>query len=437
LRQGSRYVKTSTCASETSCSASFPALTRRLPASWTSVKSAGGKRFPWLPQTPSRAARSPENALTAFANKIAEYFWQRYEYTLDKEWLRDRAYPMLKGVAEFYRNYPNVKKAADGKYHIHKVISNEGVWGAQDTDEDLSAMRGMLPAAIRASEILDADADLRPLWQEFLDHLAPLPTSDQPNALKVPNARGKRVWVRGLYPVVQARGGMPDGNTMPMWCFHLCHTETPDAELLSLANTTYDAYFPNGINAQTPAGLLSKLASAGMLLGRVEAARFLIVNQMRARGVLANRMGLREGPQAMDVERLGRASEALHYALLQCEPVEPGKQAILRMFPAWPPEWDAAFTLRARGAFLVTSSMHKGQIEFIQIRSEAGAECRLRNPWPESAVSLFRNGKKAEDLSGSLLKFATNRGETIVAVKQGSTPDQFRRAIIAPAPSTA
>jgi hypothetical protein len=188
---------------------------------------------------------------------------------------------------------------------------------------------------------------------------------------------------------------------------------------------------------QTPAGLLSKLASAGMLLGRVEAARFLIVNQMRAPGVLANRMGLREGPQAMDVERLGRASEALHYALLQCEPVEPGKQAILRMFPAWPPEWDAAFTLRARGAFLVTSSMHKGQIEFVQIRSEAGAECRLRNPWPESAVSLFRNGKKAEDLSGSLLKFATNRGETIVAVKQGSTPDQFRRAIIAPAPSTA
>jgi hypothetical protein len=230
---------------------------------------------------------------------------------------------------------------------------------------------------------------------------------------------------------------MPDGNTMPMWCFHLCHTETPNAEFLRLANTTYDAFFPNGITAQTPVGLLSKLASAGALLGRVEAARFLIVNQMRAPGVLANRMGLREGPQAMDIERLGRASEALHYALLQSEPVEPGKDAILRVFPAWPAEWDAAFTLRARGAFLVTSSMRKGQIEFVELRSEAGAECRLRNPWPQSPVSLFRNGKKAEDLSGSLVTFATNRGETIVAVKQGSTPDQFRRAVIAPAPSTA
>ena len=112
----------------------------------------------------------------------------------------------------------------------------------------------------------------------------------------------------------------------------------------------YDAYFPNGITAQTPAGLLSKLASAGTLLGRVDAARFLI-HQMRAPGVLANRMGLREGPQAMDVERLGRASEALHHALLQSEPVEPGKDAILRMFPAWPTEWDPAFDPSGAGGF--------------------------------------------------------------------------------------
>ena len=34
---------------------------------------------------------------------------------------------MLKGAVEFYRNYPNVKKGADGKYHIHHVNSNESV----------------------------------------------------------------------------------------------------------------------------------------------------------------------------------------------------------------------------------------------------------------------------------------------------------------------
>ena len=87
--------------------------------------------------------------------------WRRYEYTLDKEWLRGRAYPMLKAAAEFYRNFPNLKKGADGRYHIHHVNSNESVKGARDTDEDLSAMRGVLAAALRAAELLNVDAGLR------------------------------------------------------------------------------------------------------------------------------------------------------------------------------------------------------------------------------------------------------------------------------------
>ncbi|MGH9665287.1 MAG: glycosyl hydrolase family 95 catalytic domain-containing protein, partial [Bryobacteraceae bacterium] len=59
--------------------------------------------------------------------KIPYLYWRRYEFTLDRDWLRQRAYPMLKAASEFYRNFPNLKKGADGKYHIHKVNSNESV----------------------------------------------------------------------------------------------------------------------------------------------------------------------------------------------------------------------------------------------------------------------------------------------------------------------
>jgi trehalose/maltose hydrolase-like predicted phosphorylase len=38
--------------------------------------------------------------------KIAYYYWRRYEFTQDAAWLRTRAYPMLKGATEFYRNFP-------------------------------------------------------------------------------------------------------------------------------------------------------------------------------------------------------------------------------------------------------------------------------------------------------------------------------------------
>ena len=53
--------------------------------------------------------------------KIAFLYWRQYQHTQDRGFLRDRAYPMLKGVAEFYRNFPNLRKEANGKYHIHEV----------------------------------------------------------------------------------------------------------------------------------------------------------------------------------------------------------------------------------------------------------------------------------------------------------------------------
>ncbi len=214
--------------------------------------------------------------------KVAFLFWRRYEYTLDLEWLRNRAYPMMKGAAEFYRHYPNLRKEADGKYHIHHVNSNESVWGARDTDEDLSAMRGLLPAAIRAAEILNEDPDLRSAWREFLDNLAPLPVSDHPEALKRDDYKGPSVFVRGLRPAVRAGAAfLPDANSLPMWFFDLCNLESHDQMRLKIAAATFSTYFRDGITETTPVSVLSKLAIAASALGRSDAVRFLIPNQIR------------------------------------------------------------------------------------------------------------------------------------------------------------
>ncbi len=384
----------------------------------------------------------PVSHILGTTAKVAYLFWRRYEYTLDKEWLSSRAYPMLKGAAEFYRHFPNLKNGADGKYHLHHVNSNESVLGARDTDEDLSALRGLLPAAIRAAEILNVDAELRAAWCEFLNNLAPLPTSDQPDALKREGYQGPRVFVRGLRPIVRAGSAfLPDANSLPMWFFDLCSTESQDQQVLETARATFATYFREGIAETTPVSVLSKLAIAAAALGRADAVRFLIPNQIRVLrqergtayrggGVLPNRMTLREGPQALDAQRLGRAAEALHLALLQSSAPTPGGDPVIRVFPAWPKEWDASYTLLARGAFLVTSSIERGRIGFVELESQAGAECRLRNPWGESEVTLYRDGKKSESLKGSLLRFPTRKGERIVVVAQGDTPQAHRRALL-------
>ncbi|SPE41719.1 conserved exported hypothetical protein [Candidatus Sulfopaludibacter sp. SbA3] len=359
--------------------------------------------------------------------KVAYLFWRRYEFTLDRDWLHDRAYPMLRGTVEFYRNHPNVKKGSDGKYHIHWANSNESVYGARDTDEDLSAMRGVTGALLRAAEILDAEPAMRPLWREFLDNLAPLPLSDNPEALKPDGYAGSRVFARGLKPAVKPSGGLlPDSNSLPMWFFDLCNVESRDLATLEVAQASFQAAFRSGIGPQTPVSVLSKLAIAAASLGRADAVRHLIPNQMRVLvperstaykngGVLANRMTLREGPQALDAQRLGRAAEALHLALLQSNPPAPGEDPILHLFPAWPREWNARYSLLARGAFQVNASMQKGRVELVEIVSRAGGDCKLRNPFA-GEVTLYRNGVKAENLRGNLLHFATRKGERVRVV---------------------
>jgi hypothetical protein len=395
----------------------------------------------WIPNTKGAPPFGHVTHIFGTTAKIAYLYWQRFEYAQDAGWLRDRAYPMLKGTVEFYRNFPNLKKDADGKYHIYHTNSNEPAWGVKDSDEDLSAMRGVIGPAIRAAETLKVDAEMIPVWKEFLANLAPIPTSDNPDALKPENYNGPRVWIKGLKPAVKPGGLLPDGNTMPQWNYDLCTVNMTDQPTLELANATYDAFFrgrrggggaastqpeePPGIGPRSRPGTLSRLAIAGAQLGRVEATKYLIPNQISfvERGdvsdtnVFRNRMSLREGPGATDCQRLGRAAEALHYALLQSAPPTPGGESIIRLFPAWPKEWDASFKLLTRGAFLVSASFKNGSIQSVEIESQAGGECRIVNPWPGAPVTLHRDGAASEKLSGELLKFLTRKGEKLVLVR--------------------
>jgi len=89
-----------------------------------------------------------------------------------------------------------VKKGDDGKYHIHNTNSNESIYGARDTDEDVAAMYGVMATSLRAASILKADAELQSKWKEFLANLTPLATSDDADALKPDGYSGPRVFVR-------------------------------------------------------------------------------------------------------------------------------------------------------------------------------------------------------------------------------------------------
>jgi hypothetical protein len=262
--------------------------------------------------------------------------------------------------------------------------------------------------------ILDTDKDLRSLWQELLSNLSPLPlNTDYPDTYKP----GTPVtFVRSLPPVVQGPAqGKPDGNTMPPWFFDLCNPIAGNTMMVRIANATYDSYFPDGINSKTPVYVLSKLAVTGTQMGRKDATRYLIPNQIRTSEIetMPNRMTLREGFQTTGVQNLGRMADALHYALVQSSPAAPGKDPIINLFPAWPGEWDANFKLLCRGNFLVSASISKGTVSNVNIISNSGSVCRIINPWKGRKVTIYHDGKKSEVLSGNLLVFRTGINEKI------------------------
>lgn len=379
----------------------------------------------WAPTERGFGPYGPVTHILGTTAKVAYLYWRRYEYTRDREWLRVRAYPMLKGAAEFYRNFPNLKKGDDGKLHIHHVNSNESVQGARDTDEDLSAMRGIFAAAARASELLAVDPELRQQWRDTLANLTPLPTSTDPDALKPADYNGSRVVVRGRTPAATGRGFTPDGNSLPHLFFDLGNLDSRDQEMRAIVQATFDRGLRSGPpNANTSVGVLSKMAIAGTTLGRVDATRYMILNQMKSLTAeregaynggrpLQNRLSLREGHQAFDAQRLGRAAEALQIALLNSSPPAPAEEPTIRLFAAWPPEWDATFTLRARGGFVVTATHKNGKVEAVEIHSEAGAPLRLHNPWGERAVSFQRPDGTSDRRGGKVLSVDTRKGEIL------------------------
>jgi hypothetical protein len=295
--------------------------------------------------------------------RIADLFWQRYQFTMDETWLRDRAYPMIKGMAEFYRHFPNLRKGSDGLYHIHHVNSGESEWGSSDTAYEVGAMHLIFPLAIRAAEILGADAELRTHWQEIKDHLPP------------PPAR----------PYTASATG-PGG--------------------------VFGAFVYRGPGAIEPLGSEPELKRR--FLSFTQRGSFIDEKGIGGAQIFRNRLRLREGPGAIDAEHIAGLASGVHSSLLDSTP--PGGEhgePVLRVFPAWPKDWDAEFTLLARGAFTVSAAQHAGRIGAVTVVSHAGRICRLQNPWGETFVQVTREGKTAEKLSGPLLDFKTKAGEKL------------------------
>jgi hypothetical protein len=355
-------------------------------------------RFSWI----SHVASS--------GSELAIQAWWRYRYTGDREWLRTHAYPLLRGTVEFYRHL--VKKEADGRYHLTGTHAHEDFWGVGDSIMDLAAIRGTVPLAIRAAEILEVDPELRGHWTELLANLAPYPMGKDPRAKALTGgALADDLWAAGYRGKIDGQNNPEDVWLTPVFPFEDWTPETRDAatdaivqKLLDLAPRHAAVLKGAGLNTAIRTPIAVARAGRGKELPRI------LERYYAAFAPLPNGMSLFEGPTAASVEHLGLLTTTLQEALLQSISPRPGEPEIIRVFPAWPPEWDASFRLLARGGFLVSSEIRNGEVEFVEIESRLGEYCRLRNPWGAECL-LTEVGGPSRKLSGELLYFPTKAGK--------------------------
>ena len=80
----------------------------------------------------------------------------------------------------------------------------------------------------------------------------------------------------------------------------------------------------------------------------------------------------------------------------------------------------------------MSAAAKNGAVSYVEIVSQLGGTCRIRNPWPDSKASLFRNGVEATDYAltaQTLMTIKTQKGDTIRLVKRGVNPDTLRETI--------
>jgi hypothetical protein len=301
---------------------------------------------------------------------------QYYDYTEDRDFLRNSLYPAMKELDAFWRDYA-VKDPSGQHWDIAHSAAHEG-GDDLNPNLDIGFARRVDRELIATSSVLGVDADMGPLWKSFLDRLSPYPTGtvngktvyyiaasiqnksenhglfepgDQPINLEGLVYPGENLSIGGDPRQLQiARDSMAEMNS---WAAN----EGPNSE------NGFCKIFPIAARIGWPADdLVSKFRAA-------------ILHQWRPSNLTVFQAG-------GGIETSG-SIEALDSMLLQHE------DGILRVFPNWPSSMDASFTrLRAKGAFLVSSEQRDGAVIFIDVVSEHGGPLTIESPWAAHKIGV-------------------------------------------------
>lgn len=325
---------------------------------------------------------------------------QYYNYTKDGDYLKE-IYPYLLANANFYEKWCEKEDLGDGKYRYN-------IWtGAHENTFDMNSgtaigtVKNILECLIDGTEDgnIFPPAEKLAVWKDMYENFADYPIQEF-----VPQSDANFTYDKPYIPLseVGAKFRAHEANVGLEFIApgqQLGYDSDPEVreaarnsiELKEIANRNIWSQ----IN-ETPKVYLHAVRSGVDPQYIMDKFKILLDSSMCENFVI------QDGYHG--IEKAG-AIEFINTMLLQSD------NDIIKVFPNWTGA-DASFTrLRERGAFLLSSSMTGGQVDYIEITSEKGEPVKLVNPWDNAIVRVTdQSGQEIDYKKGSTV----NTGEKTI-----------------------
>lgn len=313
---------------------------------------------------------------------LAHHFYLHWRYSMDTDFMRDRAYPWLREASVFLEAV--TEKGPDGKRTLPLSSSPEindnrlNAWFATITNYDLALIRWTFETAAELANELGKTDDAR-RWRALLAEIPQFAIDKQSKKLLVakdyPLAASHRHFshLMAIHPlgIIRWENGPEDRAIIKASLADLDEKGTSQWTGYSfswLANLAARAR--DGEKAERALELFS--------------TAFCLRSSFHCNGDQSGKGYSNFRYRPFTLEGNFAAAAGLQEMLLQ------SYSGTIRVFPAIPPTWkDVSFkTLRAEGAFLITAERSGGRTERVEITSEKGGLCRIENPFGQAGCKI-------------------------------------------------
>ena len=321
--------------------------------------------------------------------------WSQYRYSMDKQMLRDKIYPLLRRSINLYLHM--IEADDDGTLHLPPTYSPEtGVF--ENANFDLALLKWGCHTLLKTCGLLDIDDPLIPRWNEVVRDLVPF--SHDEHGFRIGSNQTSREEHRHF------------SNLLMIYPLYLVNIEQEGtAEVLS---RSYErAHNTGGLPAmvQTHAGPI------GTAIGRGDQALEglkLLQSDLHPNGTWSC-----SGNPCL--ESSVSVANNIQEMLIQSW-TDPAAEMSgpIRVFPALPSGWkDVEFhDLRAEGAFLVSAKRRGGETQWVRIKSLAGEPCRVR-PGLKGSVCVAEDARcSIRQVSPGIYDIDLKKGEEVLLLPE-------------------